>query len=137
MDQASLVLRSIEIASKKEEDLTPLVYPIFFEKYPETEIEFGNDADDSAKGRMLVNLVMEIIGQAENKTYPGNIRRWMTDHLEYGVNPQMYVHLLDCLRNVVKTLNGSEWNDEVNAAWQAQFDKLLVFVDEAYTKTHG
>lgn len=132
MDQLDLILQSLEVAAEKTEDLTPLVYPRFFEQYPETKIEFGNDSDDSAKGRMLVNLLMEIIGQAEDKIYPGNIRRWISDHLEYGVVPQMYTAMLECLRDVVKELNGSTWNDDIEAAWQAQFNKLMLYVDEAY-----
>ena len=132
MNQLDQILLSLEVATEKAEDLTPLVYPRFFKQYPEAKIEFGNDPDDSTKGRMLVNLLMEIIGQAENKVYPGNIRRWIADHLEYGLVPKMYTDMLDCLREVVKELNGSAWNDDIEAAWQAQFDKLMVYVDEAY-----
>lgn len=132
MDQLDLILLSLETAAEKADDLTPLVYPRFFKQYPEAKIEFGNDPDDYSKGRMLVNLLMEVMGQAENKIYPGNIRRWIIDHLEYGVKPEMYTVMLSCLRDVVKELNGNVWNNDIEAAWQAQFDKLMVYVDEAY-----
>lgn len=133
MNQSELILKSLEIASEQVEDLAPLIYPIFFKQYPDKEVEFGNDPGDYTKGRMLVNLLLEIVGYAEDKVFPGNVRRWISDHLEYGLKPEMYTFMLSCLRDVIKELNGPQWSDETEAAWQAQFDKLMVFVNEAYT----
>lgn len=132
MEPAELILTSLDVASQKVDDLTPLIYPRFFEQYPEAEIEFGNDPEDFSKGRMLVNLLMEIVGYAEDKVYPGNIRRWISDHMEYGVVPEMYKYLLSSLIDVVRELNGPDWTEATEAAWHAQFEKLMVYVDEAY-----
>lgn len=132
MGHAELIELSLEIAAERAGDLVPLVYPRFFTLYPEAVLEFGDDQDDHSKGKMLVNLLMEIIGQAENKVYPNNIRRWISDHFAYGVVPSMYTDLFTCLLGVVKESNGSDWSDDMAAAWQAQFDGLMVYVDEAY-----
>lgn len=133
-DQATLILSSLEVASEQAEDLTPLVYPRFFERYPEMEVEFGNDADNDTKGRMLIKLMLELAEYAEGKVYPGSILRWISDHKEYGLEPVMYLYMLECLRDVVKELNGAMWNEDINTAWQAQFDKLMAYVNQSYAE---
>lgn len=129
---AALIMASLERATATVEDLSPLVYPKFFQHYPEAEIEFGNDDDNDIKSRMLVNLLLELAGYAENKVYPGNILRWISDHKAYGATPAMYRCMLSCILSALQSQNGAAWTAATAAAWQAQFDKLMAHVDAAY-----
>lgn len=58
---------SLEIISERYEDISPLVYQRFFTRFPEANELFGGSVGEMSKGRMIIDLLMELMSLAENR----------------------------------------------------------------------
>lgn len=114
-----LVTHSFELAAERCEDLTPLVYARLFQEYPELEPMFILDRNGSARGNMLalgLNALLDSIGEG---SYGENvIRTEALNHAGIGVKPDQFLRFFGIIADTVKELLGTDWSDDVGAAWK-------------------
>ena len=131
---AALIHQTLEYVAETVADLTPLVYARYFSIHPEARELFGNDDDDSLKGEMLSRLVLQIMEYAEGHSDPDIIVSWASDHMGYGVSLTMFPAMFKSVKETLIEAAGTTWTDQVDRAWEQQFDGLQALIEAAYRR---
>lgn len=115
----NLIEHSFELAAARCDDLTPLVYQRLHQRYPETRAMFRSQGSELVKGSMLAFTIEAIIDFAGERS--GKFRMItceVTSHDAYGTPRDLFTAFFDVIADTVHDLLGSDWSDEIDAAWK-------------------
>ena len=118
-----LVLKSFERAAETGTDITPIIYNRYFESSPES-IDLMSHIDDLVRGKMMeevFRLLMVENYKPETEYLTFEVK---THESAYGVEPNMYLKLLDSVRLAVKDSLATDWTVEHEEAWQVRIGDL-------------
>lgn len=135
MTSEDSVLRSLELAAERADDLTRPIYQRFADLAPASAALMSH-MDDYMLGRMMADaLTLVMTPPAEvDRQY---LRFELDSHRNYGVTPDMFPPLLAALRDSVRATLGGVWDDAMDAAWNARMAAHLRQIDELATSNAG
>lgn len=120
---------SLELASARCEDLTPLVYARLFDSHPEMRALFSRDTTDAVKGEMLARvfeLILDFVG--DNRYASHLIQCEVMTHAGYDVPPDVFGVFFGVVAKTIKQVVAEEWTVEFEIAWNDLLAKLDYFV---------
>jgi hemoglobin-like flavoprotein len=121
--------RSFELAAERCEDLTPLVYRRLFDLHPEAKAMFRTEGSETVKGSMLALTIEAILDFAGERT--GHFRLISAEvfsHDAYGTPRELFVAFFGIIAQALREIVGSDWSDEIDAAWQQLLGDIERFV---------
>lgn len=128
----ALIVDSLELASVRCDDLTPLVYERLFREKPETRAMFRADPKNLIKGSMLELALEAILDFAgERKASHRLIFSEVQSHDGYGTPPEIFTSFLVVIADTVRDLIGEQWSAEIDSAWRTTLAELDDYVNEA------
>jgi hemoglobin-like flavoprotein len=128
------IQHSFELAARRCEDLTPLVYRRLFREHPEAEKMFRSEGGDLVKGSMLALTIDAILDFAGDRT--GHFRMIQCEvqsHDAYGTPRELFGQFFGVIANTMRELLGANWSPEIENAWR----KLLAELDGVVTQTEA
>jgi hemoglobin-like flavoprotein len=128
------IQHSFELAARRCEDLTPLVYRRLFREHPEAEKMFRSEGGDLVKGSMLALTIDAILDFAGDRTgHFRMIRCEVQSHDAYGTPRELFGQFFGVIANTMRELLGADWSPEIENAWR----KLLAELDGVVTQTEA
>jgi len=121
--------RSFELAAERCEDLTPLVYRRLFKAHPETQAMFRSEGSETVQGSMLALTIEAILDFAGERS--GHFRLIAAEvfsHDGYDVTRELFVAFFAIIAQTLREIVGSDWSDEIDAAWQQLLGDIERFV---------
>lgn len=132
MPASDAIVRSLELAAERCEDLTPLVYDRLFKERPETRRMFRTEGSELVKGAMLELAIEAILDFAgERKASHRLIICEVQSHDCYGTSPELFNVFFTVIADTVQDLLGDEWTAEFDRAWRKLRDDLDRYVEDA------
>ena len=114
---AELLRSSLALVVEKQPEITPRFYAILFERYPEAEPLFGRNPRD-AQARMLQEAIVGVIDHLEDGDWLAReLGALGAKHVDYGVTPEMYDWVGECLIATLAEHAGDAWSSELEVAW--------------------
>jgi hemoglobin-like flavoprotein len=123
----NLIERSIELAAKRCEDLTPLVYRRLHAMHPETQTMFRSEGGELVKGSMLamtIEAVLDFAGERRGKFRM--IQCEVASHDAYGTPRELFVSFFGVIRDTLRDILGPEWSRDIDAAWDGLLADIAV-----------
>lgn len=115
--QAGVLRSSLNLVASREPLITRRFYEILFSRYPEARRLFGRNTAEHQQ-QMLQQAIIAVIDHVEDAT-------WLTEtlhglgrkHSGYGVTPEMYAWVGECLLATLAEIADDEWTPDVATAW--------------------
>jgi hemoglobin-like flavoprotein len=131
---ANLIEQSFEMAAKRCEDLTPLVYRRLLHEHPETATMFRSEGADLVKGSMLALTIEAMLDFAGERT--GHFRLIeceVSSHDAYGTPRELFGKFFGVIADTMREVLGNDWSPSIDAAWR----KLLDEIDQVVARTQA
>lgn len=121
---SDLVIRSLETAAERCDDLTPAVYARLFAAMPEVRPLFRKEAQ-LVQGEMLARAIEAILDYCGPRAYGANlILSEAINHAGYELPPQAFSRFFGFVADAVRDLLGPDWTPETAAAWSAMIEDI-------------
>lgn len=128
MNQDCTVLRtSHQLLLSRADKLADCFYALLFERHPETALLFTGSAmmDQKTKLTTALSLIVHNIDRPEYlRAY---LRGLGARHAAYGVRPEHYPLVTECLLLAFAETAGSTWSRDEESAWRG----ALAFISDA------
>jgi hemoglobin-like flavoprotein len=127
----NLIQHSFELASRRCDDLTPLVYQRLHRAHPETLAMFRSHGSELVKGSMLaftVEAILDFAGERSGKFRM--IACEVVSHDAYGTPRDLFIAFFGVIADTLRELLDAEWSDEIDAAWK----KLLAEIEQLISR---
>jgi hemoglobin-like flavoprotein len=134
MSATNPIHHSFELAARRCEDLTPVVYRRLFREHPEAEPMFRSEGSDLVKGSMLALTIDAILDFAGERT--GSFRMISCEvrsHDAYGTPRELFGKFFGVIADSIREILGSDWSPEIDEAWR----KLLGEIDRIVTESEA
>jgi hemoglobin-like flavoprotein len=110
---------SLEQVAERDIDLTPAVYALMFEAFPDTEPYFWRDQDGAIKGEMLSRVFAAILDFVGERRYADNmIETEMVTHEGYDVPREVFATFFGFVARAVSEALGPDWTSDMAEAWR-------------------
>lgn len=120
-----VVACSLERLSEEVGDPAPEVFARLFAAYPETEAEFARDVTGAVRAEMLTMVFTCLMDPAG--PYQANlVKTERVNHDGFGVPQELFDRFFVIVKETCRDLLGDNWTQEVEAAWSAQINQVLV-----------
>lgn len=121
---ASLIRSTFSAAAENEPRLVQNFYNLLFTRYPQVKPMFSRNAPDK-QAQMLQEALVAVVDHLDDATWLADTLRAMRrKHLDYGVEPQMYDWVGECLLAALADAAGDSWSDEAAQAWTEAYQAL-------------
>jgi hemoglobin-like flavoprotein len=123
--------QSFELAAECCGDLTPLVYQRLFAAHPEARALFRTEGSELVKGSMLmltIEALLDYVGERSGQYRM--IECEAVSHDAYGTSRDLFVTFFTAITDTLRDLLGSDWSDEIDAAWRTLLAELTTLVEE-------
>lgn len=115
--QAEVLRSSLALVASREPLITRRFYEILFSRYPQAKPLFGRNAAEQQQ-KMLQDAIVAVVDHVEDAA-------WLTQtlhglgrkHVDYGVTPEMYAWVGECLIATLAEIAGDAWTSDVATAW--------------------
>lgn len=125
-EDAALIIRSLETAAERADDLTGPVYARLFEQHPAMRTMFWRDTDNAIKGEMLARVFEAIIDFVGERRYAHRlIQCEVVTHEGYDAPRDVFATFFGVVAEAVREACGEEWEIGAQDAW----DRLLIDLD--------
>jgi hemoglobin-like flavoprotein len=128
MSSVNLIERSLELASERCADLTPLVYRRLHAEHPETLTMFRTEGSELVKGSMLamtIEAILDFAGPRSGKFRM--IQCEIASHDAYGTPRELFVAFFRVIRDALRDVLGGEWTRDIDEAWETLLADIAVF----------
>src|ERR1700712_563201 len=99
---------SFELAARRCEDLTPLVYARLFREHPETESMFRSEGSELVKGSMLALTIDAILDFAgERSGHFRMIQCEVSSHDAYGTSRELFAAFFAIIAQTLRDIVGA------------------------------
>ena len=121
----SLLRSSFELVVEREPQLTKRFYEILFERYPQSKALFGRNSADKQQ-QMLRDALVAVVDHLEDAPWlQEQLAALGAKHVDYGVTEEMYGWVGESLLSTMAEVAGSDWNDELMAAWTEAYGAIV------------
>lgn len=119
------ILRSsFELVIDRAPNLTTRFYEILFTRYPQVQPLF-RDNGAGTQAQMLAAALASVIDHLEDASWlAGTLRGLGLKHVGYGVTPEMYPWVGECLLAALAEAAGPEWTPALEQAWSDAFEAI-------------
>jgi hemoglobin-like flavoprotein len=108
---------SFDLVIDRCPELTARFYEIFFQRYPQVRAMFGRNAP-RVQQEMLARALAAVLEHLEDAPWLARTLGGLgAKHVEYGVRPEMYDWVGECLLATLAEVAGAEWTPELERAW--------------------
>jgi hemoglobin-like flavoprotein len=129
MNDANLIIASLEKAGERCDDLTPLVYDRLFAEHPDMRALFVRDTDGSVRGEMLARVIEAILDFIDRRAYAAHlIQCEVVTHEGYGTPPEVFRLFFSYVAKAIEAVIGSDWTARTEAAWSVLLADLDFYV---------
>lgn len=128
--QVQLIQRSWQLINPVTKDAVLIFYEKLFMIAPGVRHLFKDDMDRQAeKLTAMLQYIVSNLGRLEDIT--AGIQQLGERHNDYGVKPEHYDIVGNCLISVLKHGLAERWNDELQEAWVNAFTILKTVMTRA------
>jgi hemoglobin-like flavoprotein len=129
MNDANLIIASLEKAGEHCDDLTPLVYDRLFADHPDMRALFVRDTDGSVRGEMLARVIEAILDFIDRRAYAAHlIQCEVVTHEGYGTPPEVFRLFFSYVAKAIEAVIGADWTARTEAAWSVLLADLDFYV---------
>ena len=129
MTRAALIEQSLELASERCPDLTPLVYARLFREQPQMEALFWRDKNSAIRGEMLARVFEAILDFIGERLYAHHlIQCEVVTHAGYDVPPDVFATFFPVVAETVREAVGEAWTPQIGQAWESLLADLDFYV---------
>ena len=124
-DVINLIQHSFELAARRCEDLTPLVYQRLHRVHPETRAMFRSEGSELVKGSMLaftIEALLDFAGERSGKFRMINCE--VISHDAYGTPRELFVAFFGVIADTLREQLGADWSDDIDAAWKELLSEI-------------
>lgn len=113
-----LLRESFESLRPQGDEMVGKFYSILFSRHPDIQKMFAR-TDMEAQRKKFFDTLDEIIKHLEqpDKTL-SDLLILGNSHVDYGVKPEQYAPVCDCLVEAMQHVAGKKWNARLEAAWR-------------------
>ena len=113
----ALLRSSFELVVSRHPEPTARFYEIFFSRYPQVRPMFSRNAPKKQQ-EMLAGALAAVLDHLEDAPWLASTLGAMgRKHLDYGVRPEMYAWVGECLLATLAEIAGDDWTPPVAKAW--------------------
>ncbi|MFW5920415.1 MAG: globin family protein [Polyangiales bacterium] len=112
-----LIRTSFELVRPKGNELMDVFYATLFERYPQVEPLFADTDMDAQKGKLLRALALVVASIDRPGTLTETLQSMGARHVDYGVKPEHYDAVGECLLHALATVAGDAWDERLEQAW--------------------
>ena len=129
-----LLRSSFELIVSRQPQITPRFYEILFSRYPQVKPLFGRSSGP-AQAEMLQSALVAVMDHLEDASWLQQTLHAMgAKHVDYGVTTEMYDWVGDSLLATLAEHAGSDWNDELKAAWLEAYQAIAGLMQQGASK---
>ena len=116
-----LLRESFESLRPRGDAMVEKFYSLLFSRHPDIGRMFAK-TDMVAQRKKFFDTLEEIILHLEQpaKTM-SDLLVLGNSHIDYGVKPEQYAPVCDCLVEAMKQTSGSDWTAELETAWREAY----------------
>jgi hemoglobin-like flavoprotein len=119
-----LLRSTFALALERQPEITARFYAIFFERYPQVRPMFSRH-DPRRQQEMLAQALVLVVEHVDDAAWLENVLRPLgAKHVSYGVRPEMYAWVGECLLAALAEALGKEWDDATAATWTAAYGAI-------------
>ena len=123
---------SFELIVEKEPMVAAKFYPILFERYPEVKPLFGRFSDTEQQ-RMLTEMLVKVVEHVEDGEWlETELKALGERHVSYGVSPEMFPMVGECLIATFKEVAGDRWTPRFEQAWAEAYGAITALTLTGY-----
>lgn len=120
-----LLRSSFELVVSREPQITARFYDIFFTRYPQVKPMFGRSSAENQQ-KMLTEALVAVVDHLEDAPWlKQNLRALGKRHDDYGVTPEMYSWVGECLLAAMADAAGDDWSKEIEGAWTEAYGAIV------------
>lgn len=113
---ATVLEASLALVDRPDDGLTTRFYAILFDRYPAVRPMFSADIGPQAK--MLREAVIAVLDHLDDADWLGSTLGALgARHAGWGVTPEMYGAVAECMLAAMADLGGDAWTDAMTDAW--------------------
>ncbi len=114
---AEALRSSLELVVSRQPHVTRRFYEILYTRYPSVQSLFRRNAPEQQQ-KMLQEAIVAVVDHVEDATWLTTTLRGMgSKHVEYGVRPEMYAWVGECLVATLAEIAGADWSPRIEKAW--------------------
>ena len=120
-----LLRSSFNLVVEREPTVTKRFYDIFFTRYPQVVPMFGKNSAEKQQ-EMLTGALVAIVDHLEDAPWlKSTLRSLGRKHEGYGVTPEMYGWVGECLLAAMSEVAGDDWSVEIAQAWTDAYGAIV------------
>jgi hemoglobin-like flavoprotein len=119
-----LLENSFAMVVEKDPNLVANFYDLLFSRYPQAQPLFGRNSRANQE-KMLTDALVAVIEHLEDADFlGGTLSALGQKHVTYGVTPEMYGWVGECLVETMVNAAGDAWTDEHTRAWSEAYGAI-------------
>ena len=123
-NHAALLRNNLDLVIEREAHMTARFYEHLFSRYPQVRALFGRHTAEKQQ-EMLQRAIVAVVDHLDDGV-------WLDDalaalgakHVDYGVTPEMYAWVGECLLMTLAEISGADWNTQLEAAWRDAYTAI-------------
>ena len=120
-----LLRSSFNLVVEREPAITARFYGIFFDRYPQVVPMFSRNTPEKQQ-EMLTGALVAVLDHLEDAPWLASTLRTLgRRHEGYGVTPEMYGWVGECLLAAMAEVAGDDWSAEVEQAWVDAYGAIV------------
>jgi len=130
---AELLRSSFELITTRQPEVARLFYDELFERYPQVRPLFASNAPE-AQQRMLAEALSAVLDHLEDADWlQSTLAPMGASHARYGVTPEMYDWVGECLLATFARVGGADWTAVHEAAWTDAYGAVTSLMAQPIT----
>ena len=122
--QIALLKRNFFQVAHRHDELAEIFYDTLFSRYPDLKSLFdGVDMAEQAK-KFSRSLDTIVGGMDRLEVWTRALAEMGREHLDYGVLPEHYPAVGECLVHALSVVSGSEWSEDLEKAWNEAYVEI-------------
>lgn len=116
---------SFDLVLEREPEVTKRFYGHLFTRYPQVRPLFSRGAPELQQ-KMLAEMLVAVVDHLEDAEWlVQNLRALGVRHDDYGITPEMYPWVGECLLQTLSEIAGDQWTPEVAQAWTDAYGAIV------------
>lgn len=115
---------SFALVVEREPDVVKRFYGHLFSRYPQVRPLFGRNSEDKQQ-QMLTSALVAVVDHLEDAPWlVENLAALGRRHDDYGITPEMYPWVGECLVQSLSEVAGDAWTPRVRDAWLGAYGAI-------------
>lgn len=115
---ARLLRESFEALRPRADEVVARFYSVLFERHPEIQPLFARTNMTEQRKKFFETLDRIVQHLEKPDAVLSDLLLLGNSHVDYGVKPEQYGPVCDCLVEAMKTESGQAWTPAVEKAWR-------------------